>query len=181
MFESDSFAVVVSAPALDQPTREQAQLSDKLVNLKVSHGLEVVSEARARYAKRILISDMRVFFHQGGAPSIWAREFPGAGRLVAAGYYVGLDLLYSAVPAALLHGTRSIFPDRKLTHLVQYRDIKHIPKRLQPLTKEIIGRPPRPGENYIVVEPTDQGYQELTRLWTAIMSPSENTNCQPGD
>jgi hypothetical protein len=69
MASSDSFAIVVSAPAIRQATFEQAILAERLVNAKLTHELEVVSLARANEGQVKLNLGMRVFFHQGDAPS----------------------------------------------------------------------------------------------------------------
>jgi hypothetical protein len=175
MDSTDSFAIVVSAPALKQATFDQANLAERLVNAKLTHELEVVSLKRARKAQVRLNLGMRVFFHQGGAPSKWARQFPLAGCLIAAGYYAEIHPLASGspppgIPLALWNTETSIFapPQWEFTHFIRYQDVRLISDRI--LTKEAIGRWPRPGENFIIVGSQDEGFPELNRLWRRIMS-----------
>ena len=115
-------------------------------------------------------SSTKVGFHQGGAPSVWSREFPNAGRLIALGYYVSLSRLEvddtpAGVAPELWEVTRDIFANRNLTHVVRYRDVRQIEDRLRPLTRDILGRPPRPGENYIIVAAGNASHSQLSRLW----------------
>lgn len=173
MASSDSLAIVVSAPAIRQATFEQANLAEHLVNAKLTHELEVVSLTRANEALAKLNLGMRVFFHQGGAPSKWSREFPRAGCLIAAGYYAEIHPLApgsppQGIPPALWNTETSIFAPRTFTHFIRYQTVRRISDRV--LTKETIGRWPLPGENFIVVGPQDEGFPELNRLWHRIMS-----------
>jgi len=174
MTNSDSFAIVVSAPAIRQATFEQANLAERLVNAKLKYELEVVSLARARQAQRRLNLGMRVFFHQGGAPSRWSRQFPQAGCLIAAGYYTGIHSLPHGnsppgIPQGLWSTETGIFtpPQWKFTHFIRYQGVRRINDRI--LTKRTIGRWPLPGENFMIVGPQDEGFSELNRLWHHIM------------
>lgn len=175
MASSDSFAIVVSAPAIRQATFEQANLAERLANAKLTHELEVVSLARANEAMVKLNLGMRVFFHQGGAPSKWSRQFPRAGCLIAAGYYAEIHQLASGdpppgIPLALWNTETSIFapPQWEFTHFIRYQDVRRITDHI--LTKETIGRWPLPGENFIIVAVQDEGFPELNRLWHRVMS-----------
>jgi|GEM_PF-241313 len=174
MKDPSFFAIVVSAPQIDQPTREQAELAQQLVNAKVDHAAEVVNQRRSHDAKVKLRPDMGCFFHQGGAPGRWGQAFPYAGRLIAAGRYQGHEALQPGDPppnviVPLWETTRAIFRG-PLTHVVHYTDVRRIPDHPQPLplTKEVVGRPPRPGENYIVIGPADPGYSRLQALWASL-------------
>lgn len=175
MASSDSFAIVVSAPAIRQATFEQADLAERLVNTKLTHRSEVVSLKRANDAQMKLNLGMRVFFHQGGAPSKWSRQFPRAGCLIAAGYYAAIHPLPPGtpppgIPLALWNTETIIFApsNREFTHLIRYQGVRRISDRI--LTKETIGRWPRPGENFIVMGSQDEGSSELNRLWHRVMS-----------
>lgn len=172
MARSDPLAIVVSAPAIGQATFDQANLAERLANAKVTHQLEVVSLARAKEAVAKLNPTMRVFFHQGGAPSRWSQEFPRAGCLVAAGYYaeirpVGPERPPAAVPLALWNIETDIFPQREFRHVIRYENVRRISERI--LTKETIGRWPLPGRNFIVVGSQDEGFTHLDRLWNRLM------------
>lgn len=175
MASSGALAIVISAPGIEQATFEQAESSEHLVNVKVAHQLEVVSSARANDAQAKLNLGMRIFFHQGGAPSKWSREFPRAGCLIAAGYYAAIHPLGSGspppgIPQELWETETGVFapPQWEFTHFVRYHGVRRISDRV--LTKEIIGRWPRRGENFIVVDPQDEGFLELDRLWYSVMS-----------
>ncbi len=174
MARSDSFAIVVSAPAIRQATFEQANFAERLVNAKLTHELEVVSLARANEALVKLKLGIRVFFHQGGAPSKWSRQFPRAGCLIGAGCYAEIHQLAPGtpqpdIPLALWNTETSIFapPQWEFTHLIRYQDVRRTSDRI--LTKETIGRWPRRGENFIIVGSQDEGFPELNRLWHRIM------------
>jgi len=111
-----------------------------------------------------------VAFHQGGSPALFAGQVPRVGCLVAAGHFVAVQRLGTGhVPAELWEVTCEIFADRDLTALVRYRDVRRAPPYLWQLTREIIGRPPRPGENYILVCPGDTGYEQLNEWWGEVM------------
>ena len=175
MASSDSFAIVVSAPAIRRATLEQASLAEYLVNAKLTHELEVISLTRANEALVKLNLGVRVFFHQGGAPSKWSRQFPRAGCLIAAGYYAEIAPLAPGspppgIPLALWNTETSIFapPQWEFTHFIRYQDVRRISDRI--LTKETIGRWPLPGENFIIVESQDEGFPGLNRLWHRIMN-----------
>ncbi len=174
MAQHDSFAIVVSAaPApAGQSSNERelmrAKLSEQLVNLKICYQSEAVVDKRAEYARERLFPGMHVFFHQGGSPSVSAvaQQFPQAGRLIAAGYFGSVCSGLSGVPTALLNGEQRIFPGKILSHFVTYKDVKRIPRPLQPLTKDIIGKTPRPGQDFIIIDPADrQYYAKLSKLW----------------
>lgn len=175
MASSDSFAIVVSAPAIRQATFEQADLAERLVNAKLTHELEVVSLARANDAQVKLNLGMRVFFHQGGAPPKWSQQFSRAGCLIAVGYYAAIHPLGPGspppgIPLALWETETSIFApsQRKFTHFIRYQGVRRISDRI--LTKETIGRWPLRGDNFIIVGSQDEGFPELSRLWHRVMS-----------
>ena len=162
-------AIVVSASGEKQATPKGAQLAKCLTDVKLDYLMEVVSENRRRDAIS-LVQGMRVVFHQGGAPSLFARTVPGVGCLVAAGYFVAVQGIDAAhVPRELREVTGAIFPDRDLTALVKYRDVRRAPRHLWQLTKEMIGRSPRAGDNYLLMCPGDTGYDQLNEWWRQVV------------
>ncbi len=117
MITKDCVAVVISATDLDTATFEQACLARELAEAKVAAAQDIVSDDRYRDALRLLITDMMVLFHQGGAPSIFKGKVMNVGRLIAGGYLAGMATLNNANPtphAGLLATTRRIFPTKYL-------------------------------------------------------------------
>jgi hypothetical protein len=162
----DCIAVVISAPGLPQRTLEQATSARKLVQAKVKAAQEVVSVRRYEHAQQLLTMGMRILFHQGGAPSHFDGKVPGVGRLIAAGYLQGMWPLGNTnqkPDAALLETTKAIFPGWDLGGWLRFEKVNPVPN--PPLTKAIIGRPPKPNENYIVVCPDDPTYDSLLRVF----------------
>ena len=162
----DCIAIVVSAPGLDKPSIEQAQLAKQLAEAKVAAAQDIVSDSRYGDAQRMLEIGMRVLFHQGGAPSIWEGKVLNVGRLIAAGYLAGIGALENANPTidtGLLAITRHIFLNKNLQGFLWFLKVKPLPNPV--LTKCVLGRPPKPWENYIVVCPGDSGFQPLLGTW----------------
>lgn len=162
----DCIAIVVSAPGLDKPSIEQARLARQLAEAKVAAAQDIVSDSRYGDAQRMLEIGMRVLFHQGGAPSIWEGKVLNVGRLIAAGYLAGIGPLDNANPApniGLLAITRRIFLNRNLQGFLWFLKVEPITNPV--LTKYVLGRPPRPWENYIVVCPGDSSFEPLLGTW----------------
>jgi len=162
----DCIAIVVSAPGLDKPSIEQAQLAKQLAEAKVAAAQDIVSNSRYGDAQRMLEIGMRLLFHQGGAPSIWEGKVLNVGRLITAGYLAGIGPLDNANPTlntGLLAITRQIFLNKNLQGFLWFLKVKPLPNPV--LTKCVLGRPPKPWENYIVVCPGDSSFQALLGTW----------------
>lgn len=162
----DCIAIVISAPGLDKPSIEQAQLAKQLAEAKVAAAQDIVSDGRYGDAQRMLQIGMRVLFHQGGAPSVWESKVLNVGRLIAAGYLAGIGPLDNSNPTlntGLLAITRRIFLNKNLQGVLWFLKMKPIPNPV--LTKYVLGRPPKPWENYIVVCPGDSSFQPLLGTW----------------
>jgi len=162
----DCIAIVVSAPGLDKPSIEQARLARQLAETKVAAAQDIVSDSRYGDAQRMLKIGMRVLFHQGGAPSIWEGKVLNVGRLIAAGCLAGIGLLDNANPApntGLLSITRRMFLNKNLQGFLWFLKVEPIKNPV--LTKYVLGRPPRPWENYIVICPGDSSFEPLLGTW----------------
>jgi len=160
-------AILVSSPSHRQPTRQQAELARQLSDAKIAARQDIVSVRRLADAKRLMLPGMKILFHQGGATSIWDGVIPGVGRLVAAGRLGGIVEGFGAQdglsPDSLLLGlTQTIFPNWPMGGWLWFTDLRLLPE--PPITKSVIDRPPRRGDNYIVIGPANPGYYTLQSI-----------------
>lgn len=161
-----SIAVVVSASAEEQATLMGAQLALQLTEAKVRSGQDIVSQKRYDEALRKVSIGMMALFHQGGAPSLFDGAVRNVGRIVAAGLVEGMAPLEGAArrpDPQLMTLTRQIFAGKYLHGMLWFSNVRLVPN--PELTKRVIGRPPRAGENYIIVHPGDHGYKWLLTTW----------------
>jgi len=164
----DCIAILISAPSLDQPTLAQAELARELTKAKVAAAQDIVSGGRCKDAQQMLTDNMRILFHQGGAPSKWEGRVPNVGRLIAAGYLKSiapLDNINPSPDAHLLVITRRIFPNKDLQGFLWFSDVRRIPSPILTKSPLALGRWPKPQENYIVVCPGESHYNELLGTW----------------
>lgn len=169
--DKDSIAVVISASDERKATLGGAKLARELAEAKVAASQDIVSPDRYKDALHKISIGMMVLFHQGGAPSLFDGMVLNVGRIIASGYMAGIAPLKNANPppdTRLLAITRHIFSGKPLQGFLWFYQVKTIPS--PELTKFLLGpqprgRPPMPGENYILVRPGDYGYQGLLRQW----------------
>jgi len=169
--DKGSIAVVISAPDERKATLGGAKLARELAEAKVAASQDIVRPDRYAKALQIISIGMMVLFHQGGAPSRFDGRVLNVGRIIASGYAAGIAPLNNINPspdAHLLAITRRIFHNRDLQGFLWFSDVRFITS--PELTKFLLGpepkgRPPRHGENYIVVRPSEYGYEGLLRQW----------------
>ncbi len=169
----DCIAIVISASSEKEATLTGAKLAQELTEAKVGASQDIVSSKRYGNACQKLIAGMMVLFHQGGAPSLFEGQIANVGRTVAAGYIAGMAPLTDTNPppdARLLAISRRVFSGKTLYGLLWFSQVRTLPN--PQLTKFLLGTPPRgrpplPGENYIVVCPGESGYSRLLGQWNS--------------
>lgn len=175
-YPRDSIAVVVTVVD-GRDAYNKVNRSRELTQLKIEYGMEVMGRSRVPEAKR-LSKGVRVVFHQGGSDPATGPLVSGVGCLVAVGYFGELELesrngpsLKSRTPRKLWTTTERFFPKTRIEPLIArctYTDVKPVPRAFCRPTREVTGRTPKPGENYLIFKPGDPGYDRFLRWWIEV-------------